>query len=241
MCTLAWGPARDGFWACFNRDEQRARALAEEPAIHEAGNHKLIYARDPAGGGTWCAASTAGFAVALLNHYPGEDQPARDYERSRGQLVLQLAAAGGPDNAATCLGDTDLSAYAPFYLFIIGREAVRAHAWDGDRLTFPQIDEPFWTTSSYKPDAVATWRRGWWDTVAPARAVDRSSTAELLRTLQADQPAYGTTMDRDRARTQSQIELTFEKGRCSFLYRAREPEGPGFEEPVHLQLPLTAS
>jgi hypothetical protein len=241
MCTLAWGPSGDGFWACFNRDEQRDRATAETPAIREAGDHQLIYARDPEGGGTWFAASTAGFAVALLNRYPGEEHPISESKRSRGRLVVQLALSGSADAAARLMGECDLSDYAPFYLFILGGETPRAHAWDGERLTFPHLEDAFWTTSSYKPEEVSRWRCQWWDATAPGKAIDRVSTAGLLRTVQPEQPAYGTTMDRDRARTQSQIELEMANGRCTFIYRAREAGNTGFESPVVLHSTLTSA
>jgi hypothetical protein len=237
MCTLAWGETGAGLWICFNRDEQRDRRLAEAPRIHEQAEARVIYARDPQGGGTWFAASTAGFAVALLNCYPEEDTVPEPGKRSRGKLVLKLAGADSGEAALDRLESSDLADYAPFFLFILSPDGVTGIAWDGNQLTIPETRDNFWTTSSFAASEVIAWRKAWWARQLADHGSDPAALAECLRQPQADKPAYGATMDREDARTLSQIDLRIGRGSCTFTYREREPEGSGYDPPVIINFP----
>lgn len=238
MCTLAWGQDDGILWACFNRDEQRSRARAEPPAIHRENGRAVIYARDPVGGGTWCAVSEAGFAVGLLNHYPGGRRTPTPGEKSRGELVVKLIGAEEAPAALALLEQEALAAYAPFYLVLLSRDAVRIRTWSGDRLEEPRSRIPFITTSSHQPEAVVAWRRRWWGDQSQDVRPGLNEAARLMRRTWPDNPALGLTMDRKDARTLSQIELEIVSGTIRFLYRERNPSGTGYLEPVRLSLPV---
>jgi len=236
MCTLAWGKEDNSLWICFNRDELRKRQPAEPPAIHRGAGPATVYARDPQGGGTWFAASEAGFAVALLNHYPAE-APVQAPTRSRGQLVIDLAEAASEARAHEILLGADLAPYAPFCLFLLSMEGTGAFAWDGDQLQPLACERPFWTTSSYKPEEVLAWRTGWWLARIEDRELKLAEASRLMRQAWPGKPAYGLTMDRMEARTLSQIELRIAPQGLTFVYRQREAEGTGYGKPVSIQLP----
>ncbi|MEX0330861.1 MAG: NRDE family protein [Puniceicoccaceae bacterium] len=233
MCTLAWGEAEAGFLICFNRDEQRSRPLAEDPRLHPADPVPLIYACDPQGGGTWFAASTRGFAVALLNNYPGSAMDPSDSYRSRGELVLKVASMAAQE-AAVWLEEEDFSSYAPFFLFILDPEAVLGIEWDGKQMHRINPSNDFWTTSSHQPEAITAWRRQWWNEQFHAAGGTPLDMAGLMRRTHPGKPSHGLTMDRPDARTLSQIELLISTGTIRFTYRAREPEGQGYREPVEI-------
>jgi len=237
MCTLAWGHSENRLWACFNRDEQRSRPRAEFPAIHQISGRPVIYARDPQGGGTWLAASPAGFAVALLNHYPASVQPHHPATRSRGRLVLDLAGAEHAASALARLDREDLLAHAPFCLFLLAVDGVQARDWDGRRLEPLRWEVPFWTTSSYRPDEVTQWRGGWWAAAVEGRELDLAEAGRLMRLRRPEDPAFGLTMDRTDARTLSQAEFSLGPEGVAFAYREREAGGSGFLPPVRLNLP----
>jgi hypothetical protein len=234
MCTLAWRKSGGGLWICFNRDEKRARDPAEAPLLHEVEGHPVIYARDPQGGGTWFAASTAGFAVALLNCYLEGDTVPQAGRLSRGKLVLNLAGADSWEAALERLKQCDFTNYSPFYLFILSPDEVRGAAWDGNQLTCPQPRDDFWTTSSYATAEVIAWRQGWWGHQLAANESGPAALAESLRRPMPERPAFGATMDREDARTLSQIELHLDQGNCSFTYRLRESDGLGYGPPMVL-------
>ena len=237
MCTLAWGETSEGLWVCFNRDEQRTRSLADPPRLYQGTHHPLVYAKDTKGGGTWFAVSAGGFAVALLNRYPKEIEFEKPGTRSRGRLVLDLIDAPSAEAAFDRFGEEDLSPYAPFFLFILSADAVRASAWDGSALSFPIIPEAFWTTSSHEATAVIDWRNQWWSEKCQQGIEKAASVSHLLRSTHPERPAYGATMDRKDARTVNQIELMLEPGQITFSYRVREPDGLGYEPPLMVSYP----
>ena len=233
MCTFAWGTAEgSGFWCCFNRDEQRSRATAEAPVLHEHGHAPAIYARDPDGGGTWFAVSTTGYVVALLNHYPAGAASREHGRRSRGLLVRELAHASSASAAVNRFMGTDLSRYAPFFLFLIAPGDAAGYAWDGSALTFPAPEGRLWTTSSIRQEEVAAWRRRRWSTAFAEGVPGVEEAGALMRERCPDDGALGFTMDRPDARTVSQIEMSWRETGIRFSDREREKQGGGYQAPV---------
>lgn len=234
MCTLAWGSEKEGVWICFNRDEQRTRAEAEPPGIHVHGGQRLLYPRDPEGGGTWFALHPAGFAVALLNHYPAVRPPTPVHPRSRGLLVPELAACGSVPVAANWLRQQSLDAYRPCTLVLLSRNEAALYSWGGRKLEWASHCPFFHTSSSYKPDQVARWRQARWE-AATGGTVAGPREASLLLQQVAPDPAYGFTMDRDDARTVSRIEARMDPGGVELVYFPREIGGSGFAGPERIR------
>ncbi|MGC9451483.1 MAG: NRDE family protein [Oceanipulchritudo sp.] len=237
MCTLAWGKRGNGVWICFNRDEQRSRPSAEPPQVHGEGENACLYARDPEGGGTWLAASTAGYLVGLLNHYPGGERGDPAGTRSRGLLVKELAGLGDPVEACRRIGDKDLRPYRPFRIFFLSIDRMVGFVWDGQRLAFAGEEGRFWTSSSHQPGEVADWRRRYWRKRTGGRDLGPARSALFLRDRHPRKPAFGLTMDREDARTVSQAVVLLEPHSISYTYRSREGNGPGYGPPVTIRHP----
>ncbi len=227
MCTLAWRQQQDRLWICFNRDEQRSRPVAESPLLHIVEGNPCVFARDPEGGGTWFAASSHGFAIALLNNYTANEAGDRPGTLSRGQLVLQLCRADSLDQAATCIDRISPEVYSPFYLFLLSRTQVYAWSSNGLKLERLDPDRPYWTSSSFKPAEVEEYRRQFLER-ASEKSKDMAELAASLRKLDEQMPTHGVTMDREATRTVSQIELRLDASGIRFLYYAREPDGRAF-------------
>jgi hypothetical protein len=152
-------------------------------------------------------------------------------------LVVKVAMAGSAGEAVDVLRNTDLSEYAPFYMFVLSPEAVNAFAWDGDEVSFPVPQNNFWTTSSYAAGEVIAWRKAWWARQLADHGSGPAALAECLRQPLSDKPAFGATMDRKDARTLNQIDLRIGPQNCSFTYRMREPDGPGYGPPMIINFP----
>lgn len=238
MCTLAWGMGPDGWWLCFNRDEQRTRSTGEPPAYFRQGRSGGYYPRDPDGGGTWLAVSSKGFAVGLINHYPSEGFHPLSGRRSRGLLVPELLVAASAAEAMAALERTHLAAYPPFMLFALDRAGLRLRRWDGRVLQSSSTDACFLTSSSHAPVEVAEWRQQWWDQQADAWKRSPDGVGKLFRAPNPRQPALGVTMDRPDARTVSQSEISVRHRQLTWLYRAREADGEGYAAPVVLEQTL---
>lgn len=237
MCTMVWGEDSGKLWICFNRDEQRSRPLAQDFALHDGPIGPIAYARDSKGGGTWFAASSRGFVVALLNHYPPGGTAAPENPRSRGLLVLDLAGCASADEAAEQLDSLDPGCYQPFLLEIFTCESGLSCGWDGEVLSyFMKNPDCMNTTSSYQPAVVAKWRQEWWRHLR-SQSPGPDVVARQLRKTNPGKPAFGVTMDRDDARTVSQIQFELCPDSFRALYRAREPDGPGYTEPTELRYP----
>lgn len=231
MCTLAWGLSGEGLWVVFNRDEQRKRPLAEPPAVHVVGSRQAIYAKDPVGGGTWFAATSAGLVVALLNRYPPDERLPVPGIFSRGQLVLELAESDDLNAALQRLKSIRLESYAPFHLFLFSLKGGHYYSWDGSQLSDSGECPRFLTTSSYRSREVEAWRDKRWDTLAGDPHVPMPEVISLLKERSAD-PAFGLTMDRTDARTVSRIECVMNPQGQAFAYYPREVDGLGFQSPI---------
>jgi hypothetical protein len=226
MCTLAWQATGQSAWVVFNRDEQLSRATGEPPQLREGPDGRVLaYPTDPVGGGSWIAVSSAGFCVALLNHYTASAPTPQSGERSRGQLVLEIAAAANEKGASELLREIDFSPFAPFHLFIISHSGGKGVSWPGGAMKTPFGLKGFWTTSSYCLEAVRA-RRSVRYSAASVESLEAAST--LLREVEEKAPAYGLAMQRDDACTVSQTEVELfppeVKGESAFSmrYRARE-------------------
>ena len=235
MCTLAWGLVPDGWWLCFNRDEQRTRSVAEAPTYFRSGRSGGFYPRDPDGGGTWLAVSSKGYAVGLLNHYPNNALHPLIGHRSRGLVIPELLSVYSGTEALATLERMNLSPYPPFMLFTLDRAGLRLRRWDG-RVLQTSADAPsFLTSSSFCPLDVAEWRQKWWQQQGGSRLRSAETAGKLLRQIHPTDTAYGVTMDRTDARTVSQSEISVIHRRMTWIYRNRESDGTGYAAPEVLE------
>jgi uncharacterized protein with NRDE domain len=233
---MVWGEDSGKLWICFNRDEQRTRPPAEDLALHAGSNGPVAYARDPKGGGTWFAVSSRGFAVALLNHYNTQELAEPSHYRSRGLLVKELAECGSAEEAAILADQSDFEEYHPCHLFICDHQFYSLQTWDGNDLIYWEDPDCILTTSSYKAASVIKWRTGWWKNLS-AQSLPPDEVARQLRKVNPDKPAFGAAMDRDDARTVSQIQAELRADGFTISYRRREPDGVGFEDPMEIRYP----
>jgi uncharacterized protein with NRDE domain len=106
-------------WLAANRDEDLKRPWRPPEPLNEG--PLLFGGRDLVGGGTWLALNlTARFFVGVTNARRG----ARAGARSRGRLVLDLAAEAGAAAAVALLTELDLSLYGAFNLLVADEAAV---------------------------------------------------------------------------------------------------------------------
>ncbi|HVN31882.1 MAG TPA: NRDE family protein [Thermoanaerobaculaceae bacterium] len=116
MCILLAirRPAGEGeLWVAANRDERLDRPW--QPPQLLVPDPPVFGGRDLVGGGSWLAVNLrAGFVVGVTNARLGIP-PA---ERSRGRLVVDLAAEQSLADAGALLSELDLSRYGPFDLML---------------------------------------------------------------------------------------------------------------------------
>lgn len=135
MCTLVvafavWPDAP--LVVAANRDERLDRP-AEAPAVREHAGRLVVAPLDLRAGGTWIALGERGVFAAVTNRH----DPAyfgRVAPRSRGELVLDAAAADGAMAAADHAATTDPARINPFHLLVADREAAFVVWTDGRRV-----------------------------------------------------------------------------------------------------------
>jgi len=237
MCTLAWGVDKEQLWACFNRDALRSRPEAEKPELLGEPGRRIAYSRDPTGKGTWLAVSECGYMVALLNNYPDEEGLREIHLKSRGQLVLQIASQESPMAADRLLKQLPLGIFAPFHLFILSNEESIGCSWNG--ISLEQLDCPgkFWSSSSHLQDKVVLSRKSYWEKHGAGKVEDAAAAGKIMQECSPVNPAYGLTMDRDDARTVSQIRVQMGASGFVFEYLGRQKNDTGYLEPITLYCP----
>jgi hypothetical protein len=237
MCSVSWVRRRDSLLVVMNRDERRDRAPARPPRRWRGADGGFTAPLDGEAGGTWIAAKDSGVVLALLNHHGPGGSGGRGLHRadhadvaggvrriSRGLLVTALAAQEAPPDAAR-LRAAGLAAYAPFRLFVAGRQLPpRVFTWNGARLSVRRLDARvgFLTSSSWNPSAVIPARQARFR--AFRRGHPRPTRADLVAFhASADDPRgtpWAVCMSRDDARTVSRTVVEVTTAGVTMRYRA---------------------
>ncbi|MEX0967391.1 MAG: NRDE family protein [Bacteroidia bacterium] len=141
MCTLTYIPGKNGnYRIASNRDEGDARTPSLPPGIIEMAGQKLLYPKDPDGGGTWLAISEQGRLACLLNGAFGRHLHQPPYRMSRGLVVLQQFMLPGPCHF---YADYPLSGIEPFTLVIVEPKPkinITEIKWDGSQKHLRWVD-----------------------------------------------------------------------------------------------------
>jgi hypothetical protein len=170
MCIVTYLPSLDGFTLTSNRDEHLSRAETIEPVAYPVGDEKHYYPQDPESLGSWIAASDTGLNLCLLNGAFEKHISIPPYRKSRGLILLEILAFGGPEKF---LRENSLEGVEPFTLIAISNNEnleLRELRWDGERPYLSNLDPhlPYiWSSSTlYNPEArrmKEEWFRIWLD------------------------------------------------------------------------------
>lgn len=149
MCTLTWWREAAGtFEVFFNRDEKKTRLLAEPPRPHTRDGVSFLAPVDPDGGGTWMLANQHGLVVCLLNRWHEESSTGHPF-RSRGRLVMEVAALENVPAVEERLRKEDLSELRPFTMVGFDPVGERAWTWNGQELSVERKPEMPLCSSSF--------------------------------------------------------------------------------------------
>lgn len=163
MCTVSYAPLRSGGHVITsNRDERTARhGKPAGPWLHEGA--VLLAPKDALTDTTWIAASSLGRTVCLLNGAEGDMRFAESPARSRGTVLLEMAAALDPLVPLVRSALTDVH---PFTLISAEHHALWMLRWDGRERCVCTLDTErpqVWSSPTLYDEHVRSERAGHFD------------------------------------------------------------------------------
>jgi len=131
MCTLTYIPFnKNSSIITSNRDESFLREKALPPSVYMINNTKVVFPKDPSGGGTWIATSEKKVTACLLNGAFKPHIPSPPYKKSRGLLLLEVFQFDSP---LIFCNNVNLKGIEPFTLVIISKNSALELKWTGEK------------------------------------------------------------------------------------------------------------
>ncbi|WP_163834261.1 NRDE family protein [Spartinivicinus ruber] len=245
MCTISWLVDTHRYEVFFNRDEQKSRPVALPPQFVNHTSTLSLMPIDPAGGGSWLAATEYGQIIALLNLYQADTKAVSSDQQSRGLLVHQLASISHWQLQLRWLNELNCSPYRPFSLFIftptwhnqnqLKQLAVHQFDWNNQTLRQQQPSISFFSSSSVATQAVLANRQACYDALNTpfqdhqhdkGKPISRLTSMDLLHLHQSHQPeasAYSICMHRADAQTVSFSHIKVNRQQTAFDYYSGSP------------------
>ena len=239
MCTVSYRRSPQGLDLLFSRDEQRHRATAAAPSLHERVGTRFLAPIDPQGGGTWIHANEHGLVAAVLNRY---DIPPRiPPTHSRGLLMLATAPARHVADFGRLIDSAlKTGVYAPCTLLALDHDSVGVWCWTGDELRPESPPQPaVLTSSSWNTATVCEARRQAFS--QHVSQPTKPTLAEMQRFHHHRDPrgdGFSVLMSRSDARTVSLTQVKIEHGTVSMRYAPRTPDDADFQPFCETSLPL---
>jgi hypothetical protein len=165
MCTVTFIPAGNHFFFTSSRDEQAGRPLALVPEVYEINGCRVLFPKDPKGGGSWIAVNENGHAGVLLNGAIQIHEVNISYRKSRGLVLLDLISGPSPVDA---FEEADFNGIEPFTVILFENRNLYSGKWDGQMkwLECLNANKPhIWSSVTlYEPAAIRkreNWFHSW--------------------------------------------------------------------------------
>ena len=161
MCTVTFIPAGNHFFFTSNRDELAGRPLALCPEVYEIKGCRVLFPKDPQGGGSWIAVNEKGHAGVLLNGAMKVHETGISYRKSRGLVLLDLISSPSPADA---FEETDFKGIGPFTVILFENKNLYSGKWDGQMKWLESLsaNKPHIWSSVTLYDPVAIRKREEW-------------------------------------------------------------------------------
>lgn len=170
MCTVSYLPLQHGCLITSNRDEASERPSAFPPKVYESEGKKLLFPKDPLGGGTWIATSNDA-AVCLFNGAFEPHVRKQYYRISRGLVPVSFFKY---DTVDAFIKGFNFEGIEPFSLVIYHQKRLVELKWDETtlhRFEHDPLQAHIWASATlYSPEVVAERKRWFNDWLAKSPA-----------------------------------------------------------------------
>lgn len=129
------------------------------PQVEIRNGKKIIFPKDPEGGGTWFAVDERGTVGILLNGAFQKHIPVYSYRKSRGLILLDLVNA---QDGVYYFQTTGLIDIEPFTIVFFQNKKLYELRWDGHQKHFQQLDNHnnyIWSSVTLYSDKIISKRK----------------------------------------------------------------------------------
>ncbi len=163
MCTVTFIPNGNGFHFTSSRDEQAGRPIALFPAFDLINGFRMLYPKDPLGGGSWIVVNEYGHLGVLLNGAIKAHHSEPPYIKSRGLVLLDLISNISPADA---FEEMNFNGIEPFTFILFENKNLYSCRWDGTMKWLESLSSQkphIWSSVTlYNPTAVRK-RENWFN------------------------------------------------------------------------------
>lgn len=163
MCTVSFYKNEDQVIITSNRDENNKRPLALPPREITLEQSTVYGPIDPLHNGTWFAVSQRGSVYVLLNGADQKHKPMPPFKRSRGLVLLDIAAGL---NLEEKWNSIDLDEIENFTIVAYVKGKMALLRWDGKEKSFQYLDENkphIWSSSTLYDEITIKKREEWFN------------------------------------------------------------------------------
>jgi hypothetical protein len=163
MCTVSFIPSGNSFFFASSRDEQTERQKAILPRPYDFNGYKILYPKDPKGGGSWIAVNELGHVMVLLNGAVKAHRAEPPYRKSRGLVLLDLAAS---DSALDSFEEYDCTGIEPFTIILFENNELWSGKWDGKMKWLESLNSrkpQIWSSVTLYSPGIIRQREGWFN------------------------------------------------------------------------------
>jgi hypothetical protein len=222
MCTITYLPLPGGSaLLTHSRDESLVRPAARFPVRQQRGTRYLLFPQDPEGGGSWIATDEKQRLVCLMNGGKGQHEPRPPYRMSRGQVLLDAAAAS---TAKEFISHYPLYEIEPFTILFFEQKKslqITALVWDGQEKYSRNYapEQPYiWSAPQIYPSNEQQLRERWFRQWLRETPSLDSEAAMQLHTQEKDDQSYSLLLQHELARTVSVTQATIKAGSIELVY-----------------------
>ncbi len=196
MCTVSIVPLQGGHVFTFNRDENTNRYTTQFISRLQLGYKELVYAKDSKAGGSWFVADSLGNAAMLFNGAFQKHTKEAAYQKSRGIILLQLAAA---QNMLDYFSNEGLQGVEPFSIVLYEHKLLYRLTWDGaSKHVTPLLnDRPYiFSSATLYDEEVQQQRREWLHEWLQQQEVTSDRVYQFHREYKQDDKQNGLIIQR---------------------------------------------